>query len=71
MGAFERTSAILREHRALLEASARELLARETLDEDALRTLTAPLRAQMAAPEAASAEPAAPPPAGLRAPDAA
>jgi cell division protease FtsH len=54
MGAFERTSAILREHRDLLEASARELLARETLDEEALRALTAPLRA---------AAPAAPAPA--------
>jgi cell division protease FtsH len=45
MGAFERAIALLREHRDLLERCARELLARETLDEAALRTLTAPLRA--------------------------
>ncbi len=45
MGAFERAIDLLRQHRDLLERCARELLARETLDEAALRTLTAPLRA--------------------------
>ena len=59
MGAFERASAILREHRELLQTSARELLARETLDEEALRVLTAPLRARLAAATAAAAGAAA------------
>ena len=45
MGAFERASALLERHRALLERCARELLARETLDEPALRALTGELRA--------------------------
>ena len=59
MGAFERASAILREHRELLQTSARELLAHETLDEEALRVLTAPLRARLAASTAATAATAA------------
>jgi cell division protease FtsH len=49
MGAFERTTAILSEHRDLLERCARELLARETLDEHALAALTAGLRTDPAA----------------------
>jgi cell division protease FtsH len=53
MGAFERATAILREHRDVLERCARELLARETLDEAALRALTAPLRAGATSPAAA------------------
>ncbi|HMM86127.1 MAG: ATP-dependent zinc metalloprotease FtsH [Gammaproteobacteria bacterium] len=44
MGAFERASGILQRHRDLLERCARELLARETLDEAALRALTAEVR---------------------------
>jgi len=44
MGAFERTTALLAQHRELLERCAHELLARETLDEAALRELTQPLR---------------------------
>ena len=39
--AFARASEILRRHRDVLERGARELLARETLDEAALRSLTA------------------------------
>ena len=39
--AFSRASEILRRHRDVLERGARELLARETLDEAALRALTA------------------------------
>ncbi|WP_119287673.1 ATP-dependent zinc metalloprotease FtsH [Azohydromonas sediminis] len=53
MGAFERATAILREHRDVLERCARELLARETLDEAALRALTAPLHAGATSPAAA------------------
>jgi cell division protease FtsH len=49
MDAFERTTALLQQHRALLDRGARELLARETLDEAALRTLTAGLRGPAAA----------------------
>jgi cell division protease FtsH len=45
MGAFDRAIAILGRHRALLERAARELLAKETLDEAALRGLTSELRA--------------------------
>ena len=44
MGAFERASTLLERHRALLERCARELLARETLDEPALRALTGELQ---------------------------
>jgi cell division protease FtsH len=40
MGAFERTMAVLGEQRELLDRCARELLSKETLDEDALRALT-------------------------------
>jgi cell division protease FtsH len=50
MDAFGRTTALLQQHRALLDLGARELLARETLDEAALRTLTAGLRGAAAAP---------------------
>jgi len=57
MGAFERAIGLLREHRALLETSARELLAHETLDEEALRALTAPLRALPAAAAAPATAP--------------
>jgi cell division protease FtsH len=39
--AFARASDILRRHRDVLERGARELLARETLDETALKALTA------------------------------
>lgn len=49
MDAFDRTTTLLQQHRALLERGARELLARETLDEAALRTLTAGLRGAAAA----------------------
>ncbi|NWG76470.1 MAG: AAA family ATPase, partial [Rubrivivax sp.] len=45
MDAFERASAILREHRDVLERCARELLARETLDEAALEALAGSVRA--------------------------
>jgi cell division protease FtsH len=41
MDAFERASDILRRHRDVLERGARELLARETLDEAALKVLAA------------------------------
>ncbi|MCW5663410.1 MAG: ATP-dependent zinc metalloprotease FtsH [Piscinibacter sp.] len=41
---LERAGGILRSHRALLERSARELLAHETLDEAALRTIAAELQ---------------------------
>ncbi len=44
MGAFERASGILQRHRDVLERCARELLAKETLDEAALRALTAGVR---------------------------
>ena len=37
-------TALLQQHRALLERCAHELLAKETLDEPALRVLTAELR---------------------------
>jgi cell division protease FtsH len=43
MGSFERAFAILGRQRELLERCARELLAKETLDEPALRALTAGL----------------------------
>jgi cell division protease FtsH len=42
--AFERASEILRRHRDVLELGASELLARETLDEAALKALTAGVR---------------------------
>ena len=48
MGAFARTVELLERHRELLERGARELLKRETLDEAALRELTAGLRADAA-----------------------
>jgi cell division protease FtsH len=44
MGTFDRTLRILSDNRALLERCARELLARETLDETAVRELTRELR---------------------------
>jgi cell division protease FtsH len=44
MDAFARTTAILSRNRAVLERCARELLARETLDEAAIRELTADLQ---------------------------
>ena len=44
MDAFGRATALLQQHRDLLERCARELLAHETLDEAALARLTAPLR---------------------------
>jgi cell division protease FtsH len=46
MDCFERTTALLQRHRAVLERSARELLARETLDETALRELTSGLQGE-------------------------
>jgi len=45
MGAFERACGLLARHRDLLDRCARELLARETLDEAALSALTVELRA--------------------------
>ena len=45
MGAFERTCEILRRNRAILERCARELLQRETLDEERLKALTEGLQA--------------------------
>ena len=48
MSAFDRATAILAEHREVLERCARELLARETLDEAALATLTAGVRSGQA-----------------------
>jgi cell division protease FtsH len=48
MSAFDETTAILVRHREVLERCARELLARETLDEPALRALTAELRPAVA-----------------------
>jgi len=44
MSAFEQATAILARHRETLDRCARELLVRETLDEAALRALTADLR---------------------------
>ncbi|MEW5882568.1 MAG: ATP-dependent zinc metalloprotease FtsH, partial [Pseudomonadota bacterium] len=52
MGAFDRATAILARNRAVLERCARELLARETLDEAAIRELTADL--QREAPHSAA-----------------
>ncbi|MBI5333593.1 MAG: ATP-dependent zinc metalloprotease FtsH [Burkholderiales bacterium] len=54
MAAFDRAIGILAEHRAVLERCARELLARETLDEAALRALTGELRREPAAPAPAT-----------------
>jgi cell division protease FtsH len=45
MAGFDAATALLSRHRAVLDASAAELLAHETLDEAALARLTAPLRA--------------------------
>ena len=45
MDCFARTTALLQRHRDILERGAHELLARETLDEAALRVLTAGLGA--------------------------
>ena len=44
MGAFERATAILGSNREVLERGAQALLAQETLDEPAIRGLTADLR---------------------------
>ena len=44
MGAFDRATAILDDNREVLERGAQALLAQETLDEPAIRTLTADLR---------------------------
>jgi cell division protease FtsH len=44
METFERTYTLLQSNRNVLERCARELLAKETLDEDAIRALTADLR---------------------------
>jgi cell division protease FtsH len=44
MGAFERTIGILERNRDVLERCARQLLARETLDESAIRDLTRELK---------------------------
>jgi cell division protease FtsH len=49
MSAFEQATAILVRHRETLDRCARELLVRETLDEAALRALTADLRPSVAA----------------------
>ncbi|MFN3828989.1 MAG: ATP-dependent zinc metalloprotease FtsH [Tepidimonas ignava] len=49
MDAFEQATALLQRHRDVLERGARELLARETLDEAALAELTAEVRAHAAA----------------------
>jgi cell division protease FtsH len=43
MGAFDRATALLTTHRAILDQGAAELLQHETLDEPALRRLTAGL----------------------------
>jgi cell division protease FtsH len=43
MGVFERAYGILEANRAVLERCAQELLARETLDENDIRRLTADL----------------------------
>ena len=43
MGGFERATLLLQQNRAVLERGARALLEKETLDEEALRTLTAQL----------------------------
>ena len=55
MGAFERAMAILQQHRDTLERCARELLARETLDETALASLTQGVRPAAARAAGASA----------------
>ncbi|MFN3566627.1 MAG: ATP-dependent zinc metalloprotease FtsH [Burkholderiaceae bacterium] len=59
MGAFDRATAILARNRAVLERCARELLARETLDEVAIRELTADLQRAEAPKSAAPVPPAA------------
>ena len=59
MDAFARASALLGQHRDTLERGARALLLHETLDEAALREITAPLRAAAgagAAPAPADAQ---------------
>jgi cell division protease FtsH len=60
MDAFQRSTALLERHRALLDRAARELLAHETLDEAALLRLSAELRASAPAVPAAPATPATP-----------
>jgi len=56
--AFDSASAILHAHRDVLERAARELLAKETLDEAALRALANDLRARATPEPAALAAPA-------------
>ncbi|MCZ2291037.1 MAG: ATP-dependent zinc metalloprotease FtsH [Burkholderiales bacterium] len=58
MDCFERTTALLARNRAVLDRTARELLARETLDETALRTLTAGLRKERDPAQGATTAPA-------------
>ena len=55
MEAFERATAILQRHRAVLERCAQALLQRETLDEAQLAELTAEVRAEAQAAAAAPA----------------
>jgi cell division protease FtsH len=57
MQAFERTTSILTRNRDVLERCARELLARETLDESAIRDLTQGLHMESAAGEVAAQPP--------------
>ena len=58
MQAFDRTTEILKRNRDVLERCARELLARETLDEAAIRELTRDLRpVEGAAPALAQPQP--------------
>ena len=56
MDAFDQTTALLSQHRDTLEACARELLSRETLDETALTALTAGLQ-KASDPTAPAAQP--------------
>jgi cell division protease FtsH len=51
MGVFERAYGILDTNRAVLERCARELLARETLDENDIRQLTQGLQSESRASE--------------------
>jgi cell division protease FtsH len=55
--AYRRAEAILQRHRAVLDKGARDLLAKETLDEDEVHALFAAIAPR---PEAAPAAPAAP-----------
>jgi cell division protease FtsH len=57
--AFAKAEAVLRHHRAVLERGARQLLAHETLDEDAVRTLFAGLAPADAETTPVKARPAA------------